>query len=796
MSSVTLPIADGNWAEVGAWLVKEGDVVSEGKVMMRYSCGGSSRQLEADRAGLVGRVLQRQGQRVRAGQAVCTIEPCPHEESFHGICTACGAEVEDADEDPRVLARGFGGREGRGDAVPDRKSFGFFGGVACSVLKRSHQGVENQQRQRIQELCAARKLALVLDLDHTLLHTTFPSNEAQRQVLLRAQVLSKDVKQLHCKGMVYFTKLRPHVRAFLSTLSQMYELYIYTAGDRGYAHAVADVLDEQKKFFPGRIISRDDYQDVAKEHKKLDKVFPIAEHWAMVLILDDNNETWDHPVPGLGTEQRNSLDNLIHCDKYSFWPRHLGETHNPVALMAAKGGGGHILAGGTGPGPAAVAPGDSTGLAPSHVTKDDAIELAGEGSISAGGTRLSKSAVGQENSSSDGFAGLPKSLEQQDSLQESAMGGRAGAEVEGAAGQTDDGTVVRKEEGVEWVSPEVADCGDGPTGSDGEEQDAGEDELKALLSTDSKDDYLDTLTHVLTQLHSCFYANRKQAAGQADVRVLLAQRQQQVLRGVTVAFSGVFKHPAEYARRLQLYQKGGRVVTEKFSRMWTGLEEAGVALSLGAELSNDVNECTHLVVVRRDESFTDKLLDALSAPAPHQAPIEIVRPDWLFVSKALWKRADEDGFRPGGSQGWEEIKTKAAPAVAERQRQRGLRGKKGEGQKAVAEPASRKRARGDADVNCSGDLPAALTPSAEKALVADAQNLLADLDSLLGNTLGQDNDSAGEGAGRERAQQVGDRKLGHEANGNLEADVVDSEESLDSDELLAELDDEDDNGED
>ena len=43
---------------------------------------------------------------------------------------------------------------------------------------------------------------------------------------------------------------------------------------------------------------------------------------------------------------------------------------------------------------------------------------------------------------------------------------------------------------------------------------------------------------------------------------------------------------------------------------------------------------------------------------------------------------------------------------------------------------------------------------------------------------------------------MGDRKLGHEANGYLEADVVDSEESLDSDELLAELDDEDDNGED
>ena len=106
----------------------------------------------------------------------------------------------------------------------------------------------------------------------------------------------------------YFTKLRPHVRHFLEKLAPLYELYIYTAGDRDYADVVAQVLDENKKYFPGRIISRDDYEDVAKEHKKLDKVFPIAEHWAMVLILDDNNETWDHPQ----ADGRNSINNLIH----------------------------------------------------------------------------------------------------------------------------------------------------------------------------------------------------------------------------------------------------------------------------------------------------------------------------------------------------------------------------------------------------------------------------------------------------------------------------------------------------
>ena len=59
-----------------------------------------------------------------------------------------------------------------------------------------------------------------------------------------------------------------------------------------YTYIHYQVLDENNKYFPGRIISRDDYEDVRKEHKNLDKIFPLAQHWAMVLILDDNNETW------------------------------------------------------------------------------------------------------------------------------------------------------------------------------------------------------------------------------------------------------------------------------------------------------------------------------------------------------------------------------------------------------------------------------------------------------------------------------------------------------------------------
>ena len=41
------------------------------------------------------------------------------------------------------------------------------------------------------------------------------------------------------------------------------------------------------------------------------KIFPLSEHWKMVLILDDNRETWDRTQE----DGRNSVQNLIVCEK-------------------------------------------------------------------------------------------------------------------------------------------------------------------------------------------------------------------------------------------------------------------------------------------------------------------------------------------------------------------------------------------------------------------------------------------------------------------------------------------------
>lgn len=81
------------------------------------------------------------------------------------------------------------------------------------------------------------------------------------------------------------TKLRPFVNTFLEEASLMFEMYIYTMGDRPYALEMAKLLDHEKKFFDARVISRDD--GTQRHQKGLDMI--LGEESA-VLILDDTEQ--------------------------------------------------------------------------------------------------------------------------------------------------------------------------------------------------------------------------------------------------------------------------------------------------------------------------------------------------------------------------------------------------------------------------------------------------------------------------------------------------------------------------
>lgn len=148
--AVKLSLPVGATAVIDEWLVQEGSVVAEGKVLLRYTINGAinkvrdgvrwclsllsvslcwqhlavrmaclvwnaacdlrkSRatlctllmhmihehkhilncaQLESSTTGLVGKIVRKAGQEVRAGEPVCSIKSCPHDESFNGVCAS------------------------------------------------------------------------------------------------------------------------------------------------------------------------------------------------------------------------------------------------------------------------------------------------------------------------------------------------------------------------------------------------------------------------------------------------------------------------------------------------------------------------------------------------------------------------------------------------------------------------------------------------------------------------------------------------------------------------------------
>jgi hypothetical protein len=51
---------------------------------------------------------------------------------------------------------------------------------------------------------------------------------------------------------------RPGLQNFLDTMSEFYEMHVYTMGTRTYADAICKVIDPDGKIFGGRILSRDE----------------------------------------------------------------------------------------------------------------------------------------------------------------------------------------------------------------------------------------------------------------------------------------------------------------------------------------------------------------------------------------------------------------------------------------------------------------------------------------------------------------------------------------------------------
>jgi RNA polymerase II subunit A-like phosphatase len=134
-------------------------------------------------------------------------------------------------------------------------------------------------------LLRQRKLVLVLDLDLTLVHTlnVASASASSSAMPVRDQALcNSDVHDVFGGAMV--TKLRPGARDFLERTSRMFELCIYTMGNRAYAAAVRSILDPDRRLFVS-VVSRDD--STSDKAKDLDVCMVDPR---LTLIVDDTLE--------------------------------------------------------------------------------------------------------------------------------------------------------------------------------------------------------------------------------------------------------------------------------------------------------------------------------------------------------------------------------------------------------------------------------------------------------------------------------------------------------------------------
>lgn len=205
----------------------------------------------------------------------------PHPGFIKGMCIICGQmeEVEDS-------------------GVP----FSYI----HKDLRLGNKEINRLRGKDLSQLLNYKKLILILDLDHTLLNTARFIDLCPEEEYLLHQADSStgpDRSIYKLPGMHLLTKLRPFLRNFLQEASKLFEMYIYTMGERAYALEIAKIIDPDKVYFDTRVISQG---DSTKRHQKGLDVVLGAE--SAVVILDDTENVW----------QRHK-DNLILMERYHFF---------------------------------------------------------------------------------------------------------------------------------------------------------------------------------------------------------------------------------------------------------------------------------------------------------------------------------------------------------------------------------------------------------------------------------------------------------------------------------------------
>ena len=254
------------------------------------------------------------------------MQDCPHPSLFQNMCVKCGMKVA-----PNAPNGGGGGTTGSSNQNSGYKlSMNMSGG---KVLQLSAEEAASVTASKVSNLRSSKKLALVLDLDHTLLHAIQMEGQAPSRTSATARMIEGShgvgtgegkadnyvyhlpIEELDRQTVKHLVmKKRPHLDAFLERANEFCQMTVYTAGTRRYAEAVAKVIDPHKKYFGERIVSRCDVANIRADgnEKSLERIYPGDA--SMAVIIDDREDVWR----GAQGAQLLLVKPFVHFD-----PRHL-----------------------------------------------------------------------------------------------------------------------------------------------------------------------------------------------------------------------------------------------------------------------------------------------------------------------------------------------------------------------------------------------------------------------------------------------------------------------------------------
>jgi RNA polymerase II subunit A-like phosphatase len=135
----------------------------------------------------------------------------------------------------------------------------------------------------------SKRLALILDLDQTLIDTI---------ALSSPDFASRLIDESHSNEFLTFTvapdtyvvRCRPHLQRFLETLSPHFTMYVSTLSRRSYAEAILRFIDPSSVYFANRLMCRDDEASPKNDRKSIVGFFP--DDGTMVVIVDDCPSVW------------------------------------------------------------------------------------------------------------------------------------------------------------------------------------------------------------------------------------------------------------------------------------------------------------------------------------------------------------------------------------------------------------------------------------------------------------------------------------------------------------------------